>query len=581
MDDAALLALAADLTRRAGAAILAVRARGFETLRKLDASPVTAADHAAEAVIVEGLRAAAPEIAVVAEEEIAAGHLPQVGREFWLVDPLDGTREFAALRDEFTVNIGLVRDGRAVLGAVGVPAYGELFLGQVGRGAWKRTAAGEHAIRARAPPPDGLHVLASRSHGSDARLTRFLEGRPIAIVTNMGSALKVCRLAEGAGDLYPRFGRTMEWGHGRAPGRARGRGRRDAQPRRRRDALRQARLGEPRLRLHRLLGLTEVLADDGAGLDRAAMLLRDGQLVAFATETVYGLGADARNARAVAAVFDAKGRPHFNPLICHYPDADAAFAHVEAPALARRLAAAFWPGPLTLVLSRRVTCPVALLAGAGLETLAVRVPAHPAALALLRRVGGPVAAPSANRSGQVSPTTAAHVLDGLDGRIAAVVDSGPCPIGVESTVLDLTSERPFVLRPGGVPREALEDVAGPVAFGVTRAQAEETRTLRSPGLLVSHYAPRLPVRLDAQRADADEALLAFGTAQSDAGAVFQLSQAGDLAEAAARLFAGLRWLDVEGDRLGLTGIAAMPVPREGLGLAINDRLERAAAPRGR
>ena len=211
MDDAALLALAADLTRRAGAAILAVRARGFETLRKQDASPVTAADHAAEAVIVEGLRGATPGIAVVAEEEIAAGHSPQIGGEFWLVDPLDGTREFAALRDEFTVNIGLVRDGRPVLGAVGVPVYGELFLGHIGRGAWKRTAAGEHAIRARAPPPDGLHVLASRSHGNDARLTHFLAGRTVSAVTNMGSALKICRLAEGAGDLYPRFGRTMEW----------------------------------------------------------------------------------------------------------------------------------------------------------------------------------------------------------------------------------------------------------------------------------------------------------------------------------------------------------------------------------
>ena len=326
-------------------------------------------------------------------------------------------------------------------------------------------------------------------------------------------------------------------------------------------------------------GFTKVLADDAAGLDRAASLLRDGQLVAFATETVYGLGADARNARAVAAVFDAKGRPHFNPLICHYPDADAAFAHVEAPEIARRLAAAFWPGPLTLVLPRRVTCPVALLAGAGLETLAVRVPAHPAALALLRRTGGPVAAPSANRSGQVSPTTAAHVLDGLDGRIAAVVDSGPCRVGIESTVLDLTGGRPCVLRPGGVPAEALEDVAGPVARGITPAQAEAPRTLRSPGLLVSHYAPRLPVRLGAQRAGMDEALLAFGPAPDGAGAMFQLSEGRDLAEAAARLFTGLRWLDAEGVRLGLTRIAAMPVPRAGLGLAINDRLERAAAPR--
>jgi L-threonylcarbamoyladenylate synthase len=325
--------------------------------------------------------------------------------------------------------------------------------------------------------------------------------------------------------------------------------------------------------------LTERLADDAAGLDRAASLLCDGQLVAFATETVYGLGADACDARAVATVFDAKGRPHFNPLICHYPDADAAFAYVEAPEIAQRLAAAFWPGPLTLVLPRRVTCPVALLAGAGLETLAVRVPAHPAALGLLRRVGRPVAAPSANRSGQVSPTTAAHVLDGLDGRIAAVVDSGACRVGVESTVLDLTGERPVVLRPGGVPAEALESVTGPVARSITPAQAEAPRTLRSPGLLVSHYAPRLPVRLDALQADADEALLAFGPAPPGTEALFQLSEGRDLIEAAARLFAGLRWLDAAGARLGLVRIAVMPVPREGLGFAINDRLERAAAPR--
>jgi L-threonylcarbamoyladenylate synthase len=326
--------------------------------------------------------------------------------------------------------------------------------------------------------------------------------------------------------------------------------------------------------------LTEVLADDAPGLDRAAALLRRGDLVAFATETVYGLGADARSDRAVAAIFAAKGRPHFNPLICHYPAPDAAFAHVEAPEIARRLAARFWPGPLTLVLPRRVTCPVALLAGAGLETLAVRVPAHPVALALLGRLGEvPIAAPSANRSGQVSPTMAAHVLDGLDGRIAAVLDSGPCRIGVESTVLDVTGERPVVLRPGGVPVETIEAVIGPIVVGIMPLQAEAARTLRSPGLLVSHYAPRLPVRLEAASVGADEALLAFGPAPSGAGVTFQLSAVRDTVEAAARLFEGLRWLDAEGTRLGLTRIAAMPVPRDGLGLAINDRLQRAAAPR--
>jgi L-threonylcarbamoyladenylate synthase len=325
--------------------------------------------------------------------------------------------------------------------------------------------------------------------------------------------------------------------------------------------------------------VTERLRDDAAGIGRAAELLRSGELVAFGTETVYGLGADATNARSVASVFDAKGRPQFNPLICHYPDAEAAFRHVDAPAAAQELAARFWPGPLTLVLPRRVTCPVALLAGAGLDTLAIRVPAGAAASVLLRQVGRPVAAPSANRSGQVSPTTAAHVLAGLDGRIAAVLDCGPCIVGVESTVVDLSAGRPFLLRPGGVPLAELEDAIGPVGRGITPLAAEAPRTLRSPGLLVSHYAPLLPVRLGAAAAGPDEALLAFGAAPAGAGCVFQLSEAGDLVEAASRLFAGLRWLDDEGGRLGLTGIAAMSVPLDGLGLAINDRLQRAAAPR--
>ena len=323
--------------------------------------------------------------------------------------------------------------------------------------------------------------------------------------------------------------------------------------------------------------MTERLADDAAGIARAASLLRAGDLVAFGTETVYGLGADACRNTAVAAIFDAKGRPHFNPLICHYDRAEAAFAQVHASPLAERLADIFWPGPLTMVLKRRVTCPVALLAGAGLDTLAVRVPAHAAALALLQAFGGALAAPSANRSGQVSPTTADHVLAGLGGRIAAVIDSGPCAVGVESTVLDLTGASPVLLRPGGVAREAIEAVAGAVGRAITPGQAEHARTFRSPGLLVSHYAPRLPLRLDAASVSADEGLLAFGPVLPGAGAVFQLSAAGDVVEAAAHLFAAMRWLDDEGARLGLRGIAAMAVPPRGLGAAILDRLQRAAA----
>lgn len=322
--------------------------------------------------------------------------------------------------------------------------------------------------------------------------------------------------------------------------------------------------------------MTELLQADPAGIARAVALLRAGELVAFGTETVYGLGADATNDRAVASIFVAKARPRFNPLICHYPDADAAFTDVIANAQARRLAAAFWPGPLTMVLPRQRGCAVSLLVSAGLDTVAVRVPAHDTALALLRETGRPVAAPSANRSGQVSPTTARHVLDGLSGRIAAVLDSGPCPVGVESTVLDLSADEPVLLRSGGATIEAIEAVIGHVR------RADEMQTsgaLRSPGLLASHYAPKLPVRLDAVDVQRNEALLAFGPPLPGAGAVFGLSDTADLTEAAARLFAGLRKLDEDATSLGLVRIAVMPVPEQGLGLAINDRLRRAAAPR--
>ena len=315
-----------------------------------------------------------------------------------------------------------------------------------------------------------------------------------------------------------------------------------------------------------------------ADIPRAATLLRAGHLVAFGTETVYGLGADATNPTAVAAIFTAKGRPHFNPLIIHYPDAATAFRDVVATDLAQRLAEAFWPGPLTLVLPRRITCRVALLAGAGLDTLAIRIPRGAQVQALLQAAGGPIAAPSANRSGQVSPTTPAHVLDGLDGRIAAILDTGPCPVGLESTVLDLSNSQPFILRPGGIPEEAIVDLIGPIGRGLTPGQAETTRTLRSPGLLVSHYAPALPVRLAATDPAPTEALLAFGSHPA-ASLTFQLSATADLPEAAARLFEGLRWLDHEAQRRGLTAIAVAPIPNTGLGRAINDRLERAAAPR--
>jgi L-threonylcarbamoyladenylate synthase len=300
-------------------------------------------------------------------------------------------------------------------------------------------------------------------------------------------------------------------------------------------------------------------------IQEAARLLRAGRLVAFPTETVYGLGGDATNDRAVAAIFASKGRPAFNPLIIHLPDAAAAARLVAFDARAGRLADAFWPGPLTLVLPRRPDCPVSLLASAGLDSLAVRVPAHPVALALLRAADRPIAAPSANPSGRLSPTTARHVADHLTGRVAMILDGGPCPVGVESTVLDLTGERPTLLRPGGIPRETLERQSGPADLANPGAVGGP----RAPGMLASHYAPSLPVRLEATAARPGEALLGFGPA---AGAQLNLSAGGDLAEAAANLFAMLRALD----RPEFTAIAVMPVPDHGLGAAINDRLRRAA-----
>jgi L-threonylcarbamoyladenylate synthase len=315
------------------------------------------------------------------------------------------------------------------------------------------------------------------------------------------------------------------------------------------------------------------LAADAAGIAQAATLLREGQLVAFPTETVYGLGADATDEAAVASIYAAKNRPSFNPLIAHYATAAAAFADVTPTALARRLAEAFWPGPLTLVLPRPPHCAVARLAGAGLDTQAVRVPAHPIARRLLAATGRPIAAPSANPSGRVSPTTAAHVMDGLDGRIAAVIDGDACAVGLESTVVDLSGDRPTLLRAGGLTLEALRAVAPEIAAGSGHDEAAP----RSPGQLLSHYAPDLPLRLNATAVGEAEALLALGSPLPGAALVFNLSETGDLSQAAARLFAGLRLLDAQGRARGLRGIAAMAIPQNGLGVAINDRLTRAAS----
>jgi L-threonylcarbamoyladenylate synthase len=297
--------------------------------------------------------------------------------------------------------------------------------------------------------------------------------------------------------------------------------------------------------------------------------LRDGALVAFPTETVYGLGADACNGRAVAAIFAAKGRPRFNPLIVHVPDIDGVARLGRLTDAGRRLAEAFWPGALTLVMAKQPGCPVADLATAGLDTIALRVPAHPIAQALLRAADRPIAAPSANRSGHVSPTTAAHVEADLGASVAIILDGGPAPIGLESTVVDVTGEEPVILRLGGLARDSIARALGrPVAL----AQGEPGQPA-SPGMLARHYAPGAKLRLEAHEARDGEALLAFGAdVPSHAGPAFNLSPSCDLVEAAANLFSALRALDAA----GATAIAVMPIPHTGLGEAINDRLRRAA-----
>ncbi len=320
---------------------------------------------------------------------------------------------------------------------------------------------------------------------------------------------------------------------------------------------------------------TPILPAGEAATAAAVRCLAEGGLVAFPTETVYGLGADAANPAAIARLYQAKGRPAFNPLIAHVNDLAAARRIARFDATAIALAEAFWPGPLTLVLPKTNDCTVADLATAGLDTIAIRLPAHRIARDILRAFGGPVVAPSANLSGHVSPTTAAHVQSDLAGRIDLIIDGGAVAVGVESTIVGCFGA-PMLLRPGGLPRGEIERVLGRALVQPPDDADNDSSQPLAPGMLASHYAPRAPVRLDAGRIEAGEALLAFGPAAvpgiDAATMVMNLSARGDLNEAAANLFGYLRALDAKGPDT----IAVMPVPHHGLGEAINDRLRRAA-----
>ena len=302
-------------------------------------------------------------------------------------------------------------------------------------------------------------------------------------------------------------------------------------------------------------------------ISKAARILREGGLVAFPTETVYGLGGDATNDAAMARIYAAKGRPQFNPLISHVATADDALALGTFPKQAEKLARQFWPGPLTIVVPRRADCAVSLLACAGINTIALRVPAHPLAQQLLRDVARPLAAPSANASGRISPTTAEHVRQSLGDRVDVILDGGPCSVGIESTVIQFHDGKAMLLRPGGLSRHDIE-----AALGAKLASPPKQKALHSPGLLASHYAPRASLRLNAEEVQKGEIYIGFG--ERRAGNL-NFSPHGDLTEAAANLFRLLH----EADATGATSIAVAPIPETGLGEAINDRLRRAAAPR--
>ena len=323
---------------------------------------------------------------------------------------------------------------------------------------------------------------------------------------------------------------------------------------------------------------TQILPANEAAVAASARCLSQGGLVAFPTETVYGLGADAANPLAIARLYQAKCRPAFNPLIAHVGDIEAARRIARFDATALLLAQVFWPGPLTLVLPKTSDCAVADLATAGLDTIAVRVPAHPIARAILRAFGRAVVAPSANLSGHVSPTTAAHVQGDLDGRIDLIVDGGPVEVGVESSIVGCF-DQPMLLRPGGLARSEIERVLGRTLKQLPEDGGGDSGQPLAPGMLASHYAPRTPVRLNATRIEPGEVVLAFGPASvpgmEAAAVIMNLSPRSNVVEAAAHLFGYLRTLDARGAR----GIAVMPVPHHGLGEAINDRLRRAAVGR--
>jgi L-threonylcarbamoyladenylate synthase len=555
----------------AGKAIMEVYNTDFDVITKSDSSPVTIADRKAEEIITKALKKLLPEVPVVGEEASEAGENPDVSecKNFWLVDPLDGTKEFVRKGTEFTVNLGLIEDGLPVFGMIYVPVTKELFYGAYGHGAFKSENGGDFfPIFARKESAEPFDILTNKTA---PKVQNFMFGYDYNCLRPMSSSVKFCYMAEGIADIYGRFAPTSQWdtaaGHAilksaggmvtKADGtELRYGGKSFENP---------YFISFANLDLPDLFFAQNVLPPTDENVKKGADILKNGGLVSFPTETVYGLGADATNDKAVASIYEAKGRPSFNPLISHVYSVEQAKELVFVDELAEKLMDEFWPGSLTLVLKRKPDSPLSHLVSAGLDTAAVRMPNHEKALKLIKKAAKPIAAPSANASGTISPTRAYHVYQSLGDRVDLILDGGFCTVGVESTVLHVSEGVVTLLRAGGI---AVEDVEKVIGKKVVRP-SQDPKAPRSPGQLKSHYAPSKSVRLNATDKKEGEALLGFG---DEKDADLNLSKKADLVEAAANLFAMM----IELDKSDCKSIAISPIPFEGLGLAINDRIKRSA-----
>lgn len=551
----------AELVVIAGKEIMKIYDSNFDVEYKKDNSPVTKADKIAEKIITEGLLEINPDYPVLGEEAVSAGQIPKLENEpyFWVVDAIDGTNSFVAHGEEFTVNIALIENKNPVLGVIYWPLKDELFIGSIYsepyciiKGKRQKLAVKDYNI-------EKLDIITNRTSKVADKIKEYKIGN----VFRFNSSIKFCKMAQGLADVYIRDKEINEWdiAAGDAILRSVGGVTCDYENN-------PVKYGRYPFDFKGISAYTSFdlwqkfhfanIRPYYSAIDDAANLIKKGHLVAFPTETVYGLGANAFDDKAVAKIYEAKNRPTFNPLIVHVADFEMIKELVELNDAAIKIIKEYFPAPLTIVLKKKANSKISELLSCGGDTLAIRMPNNKIALELIKKAGVPIAAPSANKSGSVSPVTAEHVAESLGDKVDLILDGGRCKVGLESTVVDLTGEKPVLLR------------AGAVQIPNCLILNEEQKIKKAPGMLKSHYAPSIPLRINADKPRAGEAFLGFG--KTDFNPTLNLSSKGDLIEAAANLFYMIRQLD----NGKYKGIAVAPIPNEGIGGAINDRLKRAS-----